>query len=170
MKVLVIGGGASGMMAALTAAENSANTVTLLERQSRVGRKLLATGNGRCNLSNLHADVSHYHGEMPQFVIPALEHFGVKDTLNFMKELGLLTVTEESGKVYPFSDQANSVVDVLRFALQRRGVDVRCSCEVLSIGKKARGYNVKTKDESFFCDKLIKCALRERLTESKYFE
>ncbi|MBP3633131.1 MAG: NAD(P)/FAD-dependent oxidoreductase [Oscillospiraceae bacterium] len=155
MKVLVIGGGASGMMAALTAAEDPNNTVTLLERQNRVGRKLLATGNGRCNLSNIHADVSHYHGEDPGFVRFALERFGVDDTLTYFKSLGLLTVTEDSGKVYPFSDQANSVVDVLRFALERHGVQVLCSREVISIGKKARGYTVKTAEESFYCDKLI---------------
>ena len=155
MKVLVIGGGASGMMAALTAAEDSRNQVTLLERQSRVGRKLLATGNGRCNLTNLHASPEHYHGQQPDFVRPALERFSVEDTLGFFKELGLLTVAEDSGKIYPFSDQANSVVDVLRFALEQRGVDLRCGCEVLSIGKKARGYNVKTAEEAFYCDKLI---------------
>ena len=149
MKVLVIGGGASGMMAALTAAEDSRNQVTLLERQSRVGRKLLATGNGRCNLTNLHASPEHYHGQQPDFVRPALERFSVEETLHFFKELGLLTVAEDSGKVYPFSDQANSVVDVLRFALEQRGVDLRCGCEVLSIGKKARGYNVKTAEEAF---------------------
>ena len=155
MKVLIIGGGASGMMAALTAAEDPHNQVTLLERQSRVGRKLLATGNGRCNLTNLHASPEHYHGQHPEFVRPALERFSVEDTLAFFKALGLLTVAEDSGKVYPFSDQANSVVDVLRFALEARGVDLRCGCEVLSIGKKARGYNVKTAEESFYCDKLI---------------
>ena len=155
MKVLVIGGGASGMMAALTAAEDPRNTVTLLERQSRVGRKLLATGNGRCNLTNLHASAEHYHGQHPEFVRPALEQFGVTETLAFFRALGLLTVAEDSGKVYPFSDQANSVVDVLRFALEARNVDLRCGCEVLSIGKKARGYTVKTAEDSFYCDKLI---------------
>ena len=155
MKVLVIGGGASGMMAALTAAEDPANQVILLERQSRVGRKLLATGNGRCNLSNLHADVSHYHGNAPEFVKKALSFFPVEDTLVFFRNLGLLTVTEPSGKVYPFSDQANSVVDVLRFALEQRGVHVRCGCEVISVGKKARGYQAKTAEESFYGDKLI---------------
>ena len=155
MKVLVIGGGASGMMAALTAAEDSRNTVTLLERQSRVGRKLLATGNGRCNLTNLHASPDHYHGQHPEFVRPALERFGVVETLDFFKNLGLLTVAEDSGKVYPFSDQANSVVDVLRFTLEQRGVDLHCGYEVQFIGKKARGYNVKTAEEAFYCDKLI---------------
>jgi len=155
MKVVVIGGGASGMMAALTAAEDPRNQVTLLERQSRVGRKLLATGNGRCNLTNLHAAPEHYHGYNPDFVQPALDRFSVADTLDFFRKLGLLTVAEESGKVYPFSDQANSVVDVLRFALENRNIDVRCSCEVQSIGRKAKGYQVKTADEAFYCDKLI---------------
>lgn len=155
MKVLIIGAGASGMMAALTAAEDPANRVILLERQARVGRKLLATGNGRCNLSNIHASVEHYHGSDPDFIRPALRYFPVESTLSFFRQLGLLTVTEDSGKVYPFSDQANSVVDILRFALEQRGVDLRCGCEVLSIGKKARGYNIKTADEAFYCDKLI---------------
>lgn len=155
MKVLIIGGGASGMMAALTAAEDPNNKVTLLERQNRVGRKLLATGNGRCNLSNIHADPSHYYGENPNFVRNALDAFSVEDTLRFFRNLGLLTVTESSGKIYPFSDQANSVVDVLRFALEQRGVDVRCGCEVLSISKKARGYQAKTAEEAFFGDRLI---------------
>ena len=155
MKVLVIGGGASGMMAALTAAEDPHHTVTLLERQSRVGRKLLATGNGRCNLTNLHASPAHYHGGDPEFVTAALERFSVGDTLEFFRSIGLITVAEASGRVYPFSDQANSVVDVLRFALEQRGVELRCGCEVLSIGKKARGYTVKTAEERFYCDKLI---------------
>lgn len=155
MKVLIIGGGASGMMAALTAAENPNAQVTLLERQSRVGRKLLATGNGRCNLTNLHAQPACYHGRQPEFVRPALEAFSVADTLAFFRSLGLLTTAEDSGRVYPFSDQANSVVDVLRFALEQRGVAVRCGCEVQAIGKKARGYTVKTAEESFYCDKLI---------------
>lgn len=155
MKVLVLGGGASGMMAALTAAEDPSNQVTLLERQSRVGRKLLATGNGRCNLSNLHADVSHYHGDDPAFVCPALRFFSVADTLDYFRRSGLITVSEADGKVYPFSDQANSVVDVLRLALVQRGVDVRCGCEVVSISKKARGYSLKTANDAFYGDKVI---------------
>jgi len=155
MKVLIIGAGASGMMAALTAAEDPNNQVTLLERQARVGRKLLATGNGRCNLSNIHASAAHYHGNDPDFVRPALRYFPVEDTLAYFQKLGLLTVVEDNGKIYPFSDQANSVVDTLRFALEQRGVDLRCGCEVLSIGKKARGYRVDTVDASFYCDKLI---------------
>ena len=155
MNVLVIGGGASGMIAALTAAEDSSNQVTLLERQSRVGRKLLATGNGRCNLSNINADTSHYHGRNPGFIHSALNHFSVSDTLQYFERLGLITVQEEDGKVYPFSDQSNSVVDVLRLALEFRGIQVHCGCEVISLSKKARGYSAKTNEETFYGDKVI---------------
>ena len=155
LNIVIIGGGASGMAAAIQAARDPKNRVTLLERQSRVGRKLLATGNGRCNLSNLHAAPEHYHGADPGFVRCALERFSVKDTMEFFQNLGLLTVTEPSGKIYPFSDQAGSVVDVLRFALQERGVSVRCGCEVLSLGKKAKGFQVKTAEEAFYADKVI---------------
>ena len=121
MRVLVIGGGAAGMMAALTAAENG-HAVTLLERQGRVGRKLMATGNGRCNLTNLQLSPARYHGQDPAFAQAALTRFGVQDTLEFFRGLGLLTVAEDSGRVYPLSDQANSVLDVLRFAAEQAGV------------------------------------------------
>ena len=90
MTVLVIGGGASGMAAALTAAE-AGHRVLLAERQSRVGRKLLATGNGRCNLSNLHASPAHYHGAAVDFCRPALERFPSEETLGWFERLGLLT-------------------------------------------------------------------------------
>ena len=77
--VIVIGGGASGILAALTAAENKNNRVLLLERQQRIGRKLLATGNGRCNLTNTGAAPENYHGEDPDFVRPTLSAFGPED-------------------------------------------------------------------------------------------
>ena len=110
MKVIIIGGGAGGMMAALSAAAEPNNRVTILERQNRVGKKLMATGNGRCNLSNLGANISHYHGQQPEFIRPAMQLLDVQKTLELFHKLGLYTVSEESGKVYPLSDQANSVV------------------------------------------------------------
>ena len=155
MKVLILGGGASGMAAALTAALDPENQVTVLERQARVGRKLLATGNGRCNLTNLHMEHGHFHGGDPAFVIPALTRFPVADTLDFFRRLGLLTVAEPSGRVYPFSDQANSVVDVLRLGLDRMGVTLVAGAEVLALTKKARGYSAKTAEGSYYGDKVI---------------
>ena len=156
MKVLIIGGGASGMMAALSALENPNNTVTLLERQSRVGKKLLATGNGRCNLTNRNIRLSHYHGEQPEFARFALESFYVGRTLAFFERLGLLTVTEDSGKVYPLSDQASSVLDVLRFALSAQGANIVTSCDIVEVKHKARGYEaLSATGETYFGDKLI---------------
>ena len=132
--------------------------MTLLERQARVGRKLLASGNGRCNLSNLAADETHYYGAAA-FVKPALARFPVRKTLDFFHALGLLTTVQADGRVYPLSDQANSVVDVLRFALAARGVDVQCGCEVRAVRKKARGWQAECTDgRSFFGDKLIVAA------------
>ncbi len=155
MQILIIGGGAAGMMAALTAAEDSGNQITLLERQNRVGKKLLATGNGRCNLSNLYARADRYHGADDSFVANILRRRSAEETMEFFRVLGLYTVAEEDGKVYPLSDQANSVVDVLRFALEQKGIRVITSCDVLSIRKKARGYQVETTGESYYGDKVI---------------
>lgn len=81
--VVIIGGGASGMMAALSAAEDPENRIILLERQQRIGRKLLATGNGRCNLTNVGAAPENYHGEQPDFAVPALESFPPEKVLEF---------------------------------------------------------------------------------------
>ena len=152
--VVVIGGGASGMMAALSAAEQG-HRVVLLERQQRLGRKLLATGNGRCNLSNTAASPEHYHGAEADFVRPALEAFGVEKTLAFFHALGLLTVEEYGGRIYPLSNSANSVLDVLRFALDRAGVEQRCGCSAREIRRRESGYTVLTDGGTLEADALI---------------
>jgi predicted Rossmann fold flavoprotein len=153
--VLVIGGGASGILAALTAAEDPQNKVLLLERQQRIGRKLLATGNGRCNLSNTGAGPAHYHGEEPDFVRPALERFPPEEALDFFHRLGLLTVEEYGGRVYPLSDSANSVLDVLRFALDKAGVEQRCAAPARSVRREKRGFTVETDEGALYADRLI---------------
>ncbi len=155
MVVGIIGAGASGMAAALAAAENENVQVVLMERQARVGRKLQATGNGRCNLSNRHADVSHYYGQQPEFVMPALEQMNTEKTLQWFTRMGLFTVTEASGKVYPYSDQANSVVDVLRFALEQPNITLRTGFEVEKIRRQDGRFVVHSGQENVVCDKLI---------------
>ena len=155
MTILIIGGGAAGMAAALAASENSEAQVILLERQSRVGRKLAATGNGRCNLTNLHALTGGYHGDEPEFSQYALKNFTPEDTLAWFRQLGLFTVAEPSGRVYPYSDQANSVVDVLRFALERPNISLITGVEVTKVKKMATGFLVECDDVSYTCDKLI---------------
>ena len=155
MVIAIIGAGASGMAAALAAAENQKNTVILLERQARVGRKLQATGNGRCNLSNIHAADGGYHGNAPEFVAPAIAAFDPKQTLQWFANLGLFTVTEESGKVYPYSDQANSVVDVLRLALVKENITLKTGYEVTKIVKTNDGFQISNGEDNITCDKLI---------------
>ena len=155
MTVGIIGGGASGMAAALAAAQYPNTRVILLERQSRVGRKLGATGNGRCNLTNLHAEASAYHGENPAFAAPALERYPVEETLNWFRALGLLTVAEDSGRVYPYSDQANSVVDVLRFALEKPNIRQELGFEVEKIKKTSEGFQITGNGLTLNVDRLV---------------
>ena len=123
MNIAIIGGGASGMAAALAACEEEKNRVVIYERQARLGKKLMATGNGRCNLTNRSPLAPHYHGDS-DFAAVALRRFDAARTLEWFGAMGLLTVTEPSGRVYPASDAASSVLDCLRFALDERGVQV----------------------------------------------
>ena len=155
MVIGIIGGGASGMAAALAASENPNVQVILLERQARVGRKLLATGNGRCNLTNLHADGASYHGNAPEFARYALQVFSARETIEWFEKLGLYTVAEPSGRVYPYSDQANSVVDILRLNLSRPNLELRTGYEVQKIKQSGLGFEVSNGEEVIFCDKLI---------------
>ena len=155
MTIGIIGGGAAGMAAALAASENQDAQVVLLERQARVGKKLSATGNGRCNLTNLHANEGGYHGEEASFARFALETYNVEDTLSWFRSLGLFTVAEESGRVYPYSDQANSVVDVLRFALERENIHLETGFEVEKVKKNGDIFQIEGTGGAVECDKLI---------------
>ena len=155
MVIGIIGAGASGMAAALAAAENPDVQVILMERQARVGKKLSATGNGRCNLTNLHALEGGYHGDDASFAEPALEAFDVEQTLEWFSQMGLYTVAEDSGRVYPYSDQANSVVDVLRLGLGKNNIQVKTGFEVEKIRKEENGFSVSSGEETVYIDKLI---------------
>ena len=155
MVIGIIGGGASGMAAALAASENKDNQVILLERQGRVGRKLQATGNGRCNLTNLHALEGGYHGNAPEFADFALKSYSPETVLDWFRAMGLFTVAEESGRVYPYSDQANSVVDVLRFALEKPNITQKLGFEVEKVRKTGNGFRLEDKEEALEVDKLI---------------
>ena len=158
MTVLVIGGGASGMAAALTAAE-AGHRVLLAERQSRVGRKLLATGNGRCNLSNLHASPAHYHGAAVDFCRPALERFPSEETLGWFEQLGLLTAVEPSGRVYPASNMAGSVLDVLRYALERPEIELRTGCVITQLRHRGGAFTARTENgETLTAERVILAA------------
>ena len=153
--IAVIGGGASGMLAALSAARTGAE-VTIYEACDRVGKKILATGNGRCNMTNINADIKDYHGKNPSFINGVKEQFWVKETLEFFQDLGLLYKTEEKGKVYPYSDTATSVLDVLRIALEQSNVHIVTNTEIKELIKKKNGFMlVSFGNERYFHNKVI---------------
>ncbi len=155
MVIGIIGAGASGMAAAIAAAQREDAQVILLERQARVGRKLLATGNGRCNLSNLNIGLQAYHGQIHDFPAYALEKYDLKDTLQWFKTLGLLTTVQADGRIYPYSDQANSVVDVLRFALDRPNITLKTGHDVSTVRRTNTGFQIESVQGSVSCDRLI---------------
>ena len=155
MVIGIIGAGASGMAAAITAAQIKDNQIVIFERQARVGRKLQATGNGRCNLTNLHTAPEHYHGLHTDFAASALGKYPAQETLGWFRSLGLVTVAEDSGRVYPYSDQANSVVDILRFSLERPNIQLLTGFEVTKVRHQNPGFAVESAEETVFCDKLI---------------
>lgn len=144
-KVIIIGGGASGLIAAIIAGRNGAEVI-ILEQLQRVGKKLLATGNGRCNLTNIFAKLENYHGESVNFMLDAFNLFDVQKTLIFFEELGISCRPEETGKVYPRSDQASSVLDVLRYELGKLGIEERCETEVKKIIPTKNGFTLLLKD------------------------
>lgn len=133
--VIVVGGGAAGMMAAISAGRLGVG-VTILERNPRVGKKILATGNGRCNFTNVNADITCYRGKNPQFALPALAKFTADDTIRFFERLGIGHKVEELGKVFPMSGQASSVLDVLLYELNELGINIVCDAFVKDITKK----------------------------------
>ncbi|MGI1659097.1 MAG: NAD(P)/FAD-dependent oxidoreductase [Desulfitobacterium sp.] len=155
LKVVVIGGGAAGLFAAIIAGQAGA-AVTILERNQRVGKKILATGNGRCNLTNTDLQLSHYHGQNPRFAVKALQAFDNNQAIEFFEGLGIAHKVEEEGKVFPFSNQASSVLDVLRYEVERLGIEVVLEAEVKGLHRLDKGFEVLTKDgKEYFAHRVI---------------
>lgn len=154
-KIIVIGGGASGMTAAITAARNGAK-VTVLEQNDRPGKKILSTGNGRCNLTNLHITADCYRGDETGFIQNVLERFQIDDALIFFQSLGILTKCRGE-YVYPLNDQATSVRDALELELKQSGVRVVTDAAVTQVFKKKNQFQVKCKGmkKIFTADRVI---------------
>lgn len=153
-KVLIIGGGASGMMAAIHAAREGAH-VTILEHMDRVGKKILSTGNGRCNLTNLYQGKECYRSQNEAFPMAVIDQYPVTKVLGFFENLGILPKSR-NGYMYPNSDQASSVLDVLRSELAHLQVETVCGCSVKKAyfhagGKKQPVVGVETVSTSSSC-------------------
>lgn len=131
---IIIGAGASGMVAAIESARAS-QKVLVLERMEKVGKKIFATGNGKCNMTNLYWDEKCYRSDQMNVVCEKLERFGPYDTISFFRNLGLITM-EKNGYVYPNSQQAMTVVEVLLYQMERLGVEIEVNMEVKSLKKE----------------------------------
>ena len=141
---IIIGGGASGLIAACALARGG-RRVALLERQDRVGRKLLSTGNGRCNLTNLNAGAGDYHGAR-QAAQAALRAWPPRKVMDFFEALGIPCVADEAGRVYPMSRQAASVLDALRLGCDEAGVETRTGFPVASLRQTGGGFEAASED------------------------
>lgn len=152
-QIVVIGAGASGMTAAIFAAKQGAG-VTLLEHTKHMGKKILATGNGKCNLSNERLDADCYRSAIPDFPMKVLEEFGVRQAVEFFQNLGIV-IKSKDGYLYPYSGQAFSVAEVLKQELFLRKVQVKTECQIKQITKKGSKYKVETSIQDFEADAVI---------------
>ncbi|MFR4582963.1 NAD(P)/FAD-dependent oxidoreductase [Clostridium cadaveris] len=158
--VIIIGGGASGVMCAI-ACKDFGLDVVLLEGTDRICKKVLTTGNGRCNITNssIKEPFLSYHSKNNDFFTDSLKNFSVNDTINFFSILGLPLIELENGKMYPRSLQASSVIDIFRMALDDREIPLYLNHKVNSIIKTKKGFtlSIKNSEDTFSCKKLILC-------------
>lgn len=156
--IAVIGGGASGMLAAISAGRNCTGKIVVLERQRRVGRKLLATGNGRCNFSNINTAPGYYHGGDKGFIQAVIGSLDVENTLNYFQNLGLLFKIEGDGRIYPRSGQANSVLDILRLEMDRLGITVICDFEADKLRFSQGRWCIQGSGQKIIAEKVVLAA------------
>lgn len=154
--VIIVGGGASGLFAGILCARKG-KTVLILEHKDRIGKKLLATGNGKCNYTNLLMPEGCYRGENPEFVQTALSLFGAKETISFFEELGIYP-KNKNGYIYPNSEQAVSVLEVMEMALSYYKAEIICKEEVSEIKKEKEEFIVKGTQGTYIGKKVILAA------------
>ncbi|WP_418179552.1 NAD(P)/FAD-dependent oxidoreductase [Aliarcobacter lanthieri] len=145
MKIAIIGAGASGIMAAITAKRLNRNLeIDVFDANKSIGKKILASGNGRCNISNTSISSKNYIGENPEFLNFTLKEFDFKAFEKFCKSIGLLLDIKENGKVYPLSNEAKSVTNLLFLALEELGINIFCEHFVQDLEKIEDKFVVKT--------------------------
>ncbi|MDO4175118.1 MAG: aminoacetone oxidase family FAD-binding enzyme [Eubacteriales bacterium] len=150
-RIIIIGGGAAGMAAAIRAAQvNPTAQITILERLDRVGKKILATGNGRCNLTNEMILPEHYHTQEPERLENLLSAMPYTRTVDFFQSIGLYCTTEDMGRMYPYCKQASMTLDVLLLALKRYKIRTVCSSHVVDISTRNHTFSVKTEDGTIY--------------------
>jgi len=141
-EVIVIGAGASGLVTAIVSARQG-KKVLILEKNNKVGKKLLATGNGKCNITNQRPTLERFYSNNPQFIREVFEGYSYQTIKQFFKSIGLELIEAKEGKVFPMSLQASSVVELLVAECEQLGVKIRCEVEVEQVTRVGGEYEIK---------------------------
>lgn len=153
-KVAIIGGGASGIIAALFASENKCQ-VTIFEKENKLGKKILISGNGRCNISNSNISYKNYNGNNTKVINNIFSKFSPEDTRDFFQSIGIPFKEEKNGKLFPSSLQSSTVTKILQYELKSAGVIIKLETSITKITKMTNGFNLKTKDSFEKFDSVI---------------
>ena len=148
--VIILGGGASGCVCAISAGRKG-QSVAILDKDNRPAKKILVTGNGRCNLTNQNMSSIFFNQNIDNF----LERFSSEDTIKFFKQIGLESYVDNEGRIYPLSNSAKSVTTVLELALEESGVKFFGNTEIQSVKEGNGNFVIKTNDEDYCCHKLV---------------
>lgn len=154
--LFIIGGGASGFTASIIAKRKNPNlNITIFEKNKRVLKKVIVTGNGRCNITNKNLSLDKYNRESEKFIKHAINIFGVSEARNFFASIGILFSEENGGKIFPMNKQASSVVDMLLAEAEHLGIDIKCESEITSVKKKGSFFEIDLNSERLKADKII---------------
>jgi len=152
--IAIIGAGASGLVAAIMVARN-AQKVKIFEKNTKIGRKILATGNGRCNVTNKEIKLSNYHGLRPSFVNSCINTFNAHICQQFFSQLGIEMTEGHNGRLYPKSLQSSSIVELLVYECKRLGVEILCDSEVLHVEAKEDKFVLHVNKKTEKADKVL---------------
>ncbi len=152
--MIIIGAGAAGLCAAIVQAREG-QKVLLLEQNSKIGKKILVSGNGKCNIDNKHIDLRRFHSQNPLFIEEVLEGHGFDVVEKFFTSIGLELVEGKEGKMFPLSLQASSVVELLEYEAKKVGVEILCDTKVISITKEKNIFTVESTQGVKKCEQLL---------------
>jgi len=152
--MIIIGAGAAGLCAAITQARAGAK-VLLLEQNNKIGKKILVSGNGKCNIDNTYISPHRFHGQNPAFIEEVLKGYDFKVVEKFFTSIGLELIEGKEGKMFPMSLQASSVVELLEYEAKPLGVEILCDCEVIGIDKVDTLFTVETSQGTKTCTQLV---------------
>lgn len=152
----IVGGGAAGLMCACVAKKNNKDKrIVVIEKDNRVGKKILVSGNSRCNLTNLNTTAENYHSDSFDSFDTLLSKYPPKKIIKYFESIGLMCTADEDGRVYPLSKQSSAVLSVLRNELKRRNVEEICDTEVISISSNRDSFEIKCNNKIIVAQKVV---------------